>query len=140
MIDGIANAAFYYGLANYLANQADAPEMALPFATARDNFYACARSGLKGHVTWLDGSKGRMKQLLQHELLDAAEQGLHQMELSADDISLYIGIIRERVETEQHGASWQRKYMDKHRCDMQTLTAAYSEHQQTGEPVHLWSL
>ncbi|HEC28818.1 MAG TPA: glutamate--cysteine ligase [Gammaproteobacteria bacterium] len=140
VIDSIANAAFYYGLANYLANLTDAPELDLPFATARDNFYACAKSGLKGHVTWLGGNKGRMKQLLQQELLAAAERGLYQMELSGDDISLYMGILNERVDKGQHGASWQRQYVKKHHCDMQTLTAAYAEHQQTGEPVHLWSL
>jgi len=140
VIDSIANAAFYYGLANYLSQLPLAPEQELDFATARDNFYASAKYGLNAHVTWMGNEKGTMKHLLQQQLLDAAEQGLIAMELDRDDINLYLGVIRERVGNAQNGTQWQRQYMSQNHCDMQTLTAAYKEHQQSGEPVHTWSL
>jgi len=140
VVDGIANAAFYYGLARYLSQLLEAPEAALPFASARDNFYHSAKFGLNAHVTWLHGKKIQMKALLQQQLIAAAEEGLHSLELDSQDINLYMGIIRDRVENEQHGTNWQRQYMEKYQCDMQTLTAAYAEHQQTGMPVHTWSL
>ncbi len=140
VIDSIANAAFYYGLAYYLSQLTNAPEDELDFAMARDNFYASAKFGLNAHVTWLGNQKGTMKQLLQQQLLDVAEQGLIDLGLDRDDSCLYMGIIRERVNSGQHGAQWQRQYMNQHHCDMQSLTAAYTERQQTGEPVHTWSL
>jgi len=140
IIDGIANAAFYYGLAHYLSKQDVVPEQLLDFATARDNFYASAKYGLNAHVTWFDDQKGLMKQLLKQKLIAAAEHGLNSLDISKQDINLYMGIIRERVENEQNGAQWQRNYMQKHQCSMQELTAAYASRQQTGAPVHEWDL
>jgi len=140
IIDGIANAAFYYGLAHYLTSQSTAPEIELPFSTARDNFYASAKNSFNAHVTWMGEKKGRMKQLLNQKLLAAAEQGLQALDVDAGDIKLYMDIIRSRVETGQHGAAWQKQYYHQHQCDMQALTAAYVERQQTGEPVHTWSI
>jgi len=140
IIDGMANAAFYYGLARYLSQQEQAPEMNIPFSTARDNFYACAKHGLSAHVTWLDNRKGTMKQLLQQQLLPAARQGLQSLGISAADIDHYLDIIQARVDTGQHGAEWQRRYHQRTQCDMQTLTAEYISHQQTGLPVHQWAV
>jgi hypothetical protein len=140
VVDGIANAAFYYGLARYLSHLPEAPETLLPFAAARDNFYASAKHSLNARVTWIDGQKGPMKQLLQQQLIPAAEQGLLDLGIDKSDIDLYMGIIRQRVDSEQHGANWQKQYMHKYQCDMQSLTAAYAARQQSSEPVHTWSL
>ncbi len=140
IVDNIANAAFYYGLAHYLAHMSDAPELQLPFTVARDNFYACAKHSMNARVTWLDGDKGHMRQLLQSQLIAVARQGLLDMGLDSSDIALYMDIIQERVDNGQHGAHWQRQYMQKHDCDMQALTEAYVLHQQSGAPVHTWSL
>jgi len=41
------------------------PEQRLGFSVARDNFYAAAQHGLGAHVTWLDGARGSVQQLLQ---------------------------------------------------------------------------
>ena len=138
--DSMANAAFYYGLARYLSQQEQAPESEIPFSVARDNFYACAKQGLNAHVTWSGDRKGTMKQLLQQQLLSFARKGLQSFGLHEVDIDYYLGIIQARVETGQHGAEWQRLYHQKYQCDMQTLTAAYAAHQQTGLPVHQWGL
>lgn len=138
--DNIANAAFYYGLANYLAMQPEPPEEKLDFAHARDNFYACAKSGLSAQVMWLDKQKGNIKDLLQNQLLGQAEQGLQSLGLAESDVKLYIGVIRERVKNEQHGANWQREYVHRHQCNMQDLTAAYHERQQSGQPVSTWAV
>jgi len=139
VLDNIANAAFYYGLAHYLTTLDEPPEEKLEFAHARDNFYACAKSGLSAQVTWLDKKKGTIKDLLQNQLLDQAEQGLQSLGLDQVDIKRYIGVIRARVQNEQTGAIWQREYMHRYQCDMQSLTAAYHERQQSGEAVHTWT-
>ena len=138
--DGIANAAFYYGLANYLKNLESAPELEIPFSTAKDNFYKSAKSSLTANVKWLGDYSGKMKPLLEKKLIPQAETGLRQMKLSEDDIQFYLGIIKQRVNNEQHGANWLRHYKEKHACSMQKLTAAYAEQQNTGKPVHTWPL
>ena len=46
-----------YGLVHALARQPRAAESDLPFAVARDNFYAAARHGLQAELTWLDGRR-----------------------------------------------------------------------------------
>ncbi len=140
IVDGIANAAFYYGLANYLTNLASAPEHEIPFSTAKDNFYNAAKTSFQANIKWLDGYSGKMKPLLKEILLPYAEQGLQQIEIDKQDSDYYLDIIRQRVDTEQHGANWQRHYLKKHNCTMQQLTAAYAEWQNTAKPVHTWSI
>jgi len=138
--DSIANAAFYYGLANYLATLEPAPEIDIPFSTAKDNFYNAAKSSLNAHVKWLEGYQGKMKPLIQYHLLDNAEQGLKQLGIDYEDIEFYLGIIEQRVNNEQTGSRWLRKYKQKNQCTMQQLSSAYEKHQNTGKPVHTWAI
>lgn len=138
--DGIANAAFYYGLANYLKNLDSAPELEIPFSTAKDNFYKAAKSSLNANVKWLDNYSGKMKPLLEQHLIPNAIEGLQQMNITEDDIKFYMDIITQRVKNEQHGTNWLRNYKEKHSCSMQQLTAAYAEQQNTGKPVHSWTI
>ena len=114
------------------------PEGQLPFATARDNFYAAARDGLDAHITWLDGRKSPVQGLLLDQLVPLAGYGLGLLEIAAEDRDLYLGIVRERIRNACTGSSWQRAYVTRHGCDMQALTEAYYERQQTGAPVHDW--
>ena len=137
--DSIAQAAFFYGLVHALASDDMAPETQLPFATARDNFYAAARCGLDAHLTWLDGRKLPVQGLLLDHLLPLAGSGLDSLEIATEDRDLYLGMISDRIQNGCTGSSWQRAYLVRHRCDMQTLTEAYYERQQSGTPVHDWS-
>jgi hypothetical protein len=138
VIDGIANAAFFYGLAHVLASAEVAPETQLPFATARDNFYAAARDGLDAHVIWLDGRKLPLKALLLDKLIPLAGRGLDLLEIAGKDRDLYLGIVRDRIRNACNGSEWQRAYVARHACDMQDLTEAYYERQQSRVPVHDW--
>ncbi len=74
--DAIANAAFYYGLTRALCETGVPPETDMPFARARDNFYACARQGLDAHITWLNGQKQPAQSLILKTLLPMAHGGL----------------------------------------------------------------
>ena len=138
--DSLANAAFYYGLANYLSNLDIPPEQELPFSTAKDNFYNASKSSLQANIKWLDDYNGKMKPLLEKQLIPNAEEGLRQLELSEDDINFYINIIKQRVSNEQTGANWLLNYKKKNNCTMQKLTAAYAEQQNTAKPVHTWPI
>ncbi len=138
VIDSIASAAFFYGLVHALATRDVAPEISLPFACARDNFYAVAREGLDAQVTWLDGRKLPVQTLLLDQLVPLARYGLGLLEIDEQDRDLYLGIVKDRIRNACTGANWQRAYVARHACDMQTLTEAYYERQQSGAPVHEW--
>ena len=139
VVDMIANAALYYGLVHSLASMQEGPETRLPFHLARDNFYKAAKNGLRAQVNWFDGKKGNLGLLLREELIPLARSGLERMDVSNEDIRTYLGIIQQRVETGRNGAAWQRAWVESHGRDMQALTAAYHEQQETGSPVHEWN-
>ncbi|HED19063.1 MAG TPA: glutamate--cysteine ligase [Gammaproteobacteria bacterium] len=138
VIDCIASAAFFYGLVHALAMQEIAPEIKLPFTVARDNFYAAARDGLDAQITWLDGRKLPVQTLLLDQLVPLARYGLGLLEINEQDRDLYLGIVKDRIRNACTGASWQRAYLARHSSDMQALTEAYYERQQSGVPVHEW--
>ncbi|MAT66396.1 MAG: glutamate--cysteine ligase [Gammaproteobacteria bacterium] len=140
LADGIANAAFFYGLIFELGERDEVLEWRLPFATARDNFYAAARHGLESQVTWFDGKRVRMQALLVDKLLPLARRGLERLELDGGDIERYTGIIRQRLRNGCNGAAWQRAWVARHGRDWQGLTEACLERQRTDVPVHEWDI
>ena len=140
IIDNMANAAFYYGLAQFLSTRPTAPESLLPFELARDNFYHAAQHGLESQVTWLEGNKLKMQTLILDRLLPMAQRGLEQLQIDTEDKDLYLGIIEQRTKNHCNGAAWQRAFVAKYGLDMQALTRVYVEHQNSGAPVHEWGL
>jgi gamma-glutamyl:cysteine ligase YbdK (ATP-grasp superfamily) len=140
IVDMIANAAMFFGLTQVLMTTADPPEQQLPFATARDNFYAAAQHGLDAHVTWLDGKRSSVQHLLLDHLVPMARQGLEQLEIDSGDINRYLGIIEQRARSGQTGTVWQRAYVERHGGDLAAMTNAYYEQQEKGAPVHEWDI
>lgn len=140
VVDAIANAAFFFGLMQSLIHSDDPPERQIPFATARDNFYAAARHGLDAHVTWLGDQKGPVHALILEQLLPAARRGLEAIEIDPGDIDKYLGIFEGRVRNAQNGAAWQRAFVARHGTDMERLTEAYYRRQEQGNPVHEWDI
>jgi len=138
VLDSVANAAFYFGLSYALAN--DEAQSNISFADARDNFYAAAKLGLDAHMRWQQDKKVRVTSLILNKLLPLAWEGLQLLGISQSDIKHYLGIIEQRVEKQCNGCNWQRAYVAKHGHDMVKLTQAYLQRQQSGEPVHDWSL
>ena len=139
-MDEIANAALFYGLVADAIEAEVPPELKLPFPKARQNFYDAARLGLDANITWLEGRKVSVKGLLAKQLVPLARRGLNRLGLDELDIDHYLGIIEHRLESGQNGAAWQRAWITRHGPDMAALTAAYAEHQASGDPVHLWPL
>jgi len=139
VVDTIANAALFFGLVRGLATASVAPETALPFEQARDNFYTAAKRGLRASIVWLDGKQVPIRALLLKQLLPLARHGLESLGFMDADITRYLGVIEGRLNNSQNGATWQRSYVDKHGKDMRRLTCAYREHQQSGAPVHEWN-
>lgn len=140
VIDIVANMALYLGLTHQLAIQPTPPESRLLYTDAKQNFYHAAKDSLNARVRWLNGQSGTIQALLLDKLLPEAARGLRALGCDQDEIDLYLnGVIRERVRTQQHGASWQRRYVEEHGPDWTGLTAAYAERQEEGQPVHTWS-
>ncbi len=135
LVDMIANAAFYYGLAEALSY--DRP---LPFAVARDNFYRAAKHGWHTRVTWRGGQRWRLDRLLRDELIPMAREGLQRLGLCRRDREHYLDIVRQRVLADQNGSLWQRRFVAAHGRDFGALTAAYLHHQREGKPVHTWPI
>lgn len=140
LLDTIANAAFFYGLTHALATMENPPESLLSFDVARRNFYAAARHGLEAETIWLDGKAHPVRDLILRTLLPLAHHGLQSMGLAQDDISAYLGVMEERVKANQNGAVWQRRFVDANGREMRALTLAYLARQESGEPVHAWTV
>jgi gamma-glutamylcysteine synthetase len=136
IVDMIANAAFFYGLMQALMTAETPPEQRLDFSVARDNFYAVAQHGLGSQVTWLDGARGSVQHLLQAQLLPLARHGLEQLEIDAQDIDRYLGVVEARVRCGQTGAVWQRAYAALHVNDLAEMTQVYRRNQESKAPVH----
>lgn len=138
IVDMIANTAFYYGLVTTLARDDTHPESLLPFSAARDNFYTAARFGFDATIQWLDGGRYNIGRLILERLLPLAERGLQQLAIHPEEVRRYLGIIEARTRSRQNGAAWQRTFVEQHGRDMEALTLAYLEHQQSAVPVHEW--
>ncbi len=138
LVDMIANAALFYGLAESFATRG--LEREIPFALAKDNFYQAARHGLNASVAWPSGDKRRLGAWLLDELLPEAEAGLRRLRLDEADICRYLGIIERRAVSGRTGSEWQRRFIARHPKDFTALTREYLNLQRTGEPVHQWPL
>jgi hypothetical protein len=136
--DSIANAAFYFGLVIGLLACEEQPTERLKFDRARNNFYAAAREGLAAEVTWFDIEGVEMAQLVAERLLPVARAGLAHLQVDAEEIDYWLGIIAQRVAKRQTGAAWQRAWVGRHGRDFQGLMQDYLLHQESGRAVHEW--
>ena len=144
--DEMANAAFFLGLMMALPEEFGDVTEKMSFDDAKNNFFSAARFGLKSQIVWLDGESYRAKNLILEKLLPCAKHGLRMVGVDANDIEKYLGILEERVAQEKTGASWMLDSlaaMDKRakkNVRMRSLTAAMKTNQESGEPMHKWSL
>ncbi|MEW7985602.1 MAG: glutamate--cysteine ligase [Candidatus Thiodiazotropha sp.] len=138
--DCIANAAFYFGLVNGLANRYESPESDMGFIRARSNFYNAAREGLQAELFWFNWKTCRAGELIREQLLGVAREGLTSLGIETASVDHWMGIIRQRVVRGINGAAWQRQWVSRHGMDFQALMEAYLEQQESGKPVHEWSL
>lgn len=140
VLDTIANAACFFGMLKALCAETVPPERRLPFEQARDNFYAAARNGLLASLIWLDGERVSAQRLLADVLLPAADRGLRDLGVAATEVDHYLGIAAARVRDAQTGAAWQRAHVAAYGPNSAGLLRAYLERQDSGVPVHEWTV
>jgi CBS domain-containing protein len=143
-LDEMANAAFFFGLMSALPAEYGEIDRLMAFDDAKSNFFAAARHGLKAQFTWLGGKSYTVTSLILDHLLPLARAGLEQSGIEAKDIDNYLGVIEDRVRSEQTGAQWARRSLaamgeqGTRDVRLRTLTAFMLARQQGGEPVHTW--
>jgi gamma-glutamyl:cysteine ligase YbdK (ATP-grasp superfamily) len=113
IVDMCANSAFYLGIMQFIATQKIPLESLIHFNHIKNNFYLCARDGLRAELTWVDNKKINVADLLLTILLPIAYEGLRQLDISNDEIEYYFSIIEGRIRTSQTGSVWQRKSFEK---------------------------
>lgn len=140
LLDMIANAAFYWGGVVYLRSRVEQVESKLNYAVMKHNFYAAVKNSLSSHLFWLDGKSYPCDELILNHLLPGAYRGLEELGVDKAEIDFWLNIIRQRVETKQNGAMWQRAWVAQHGRDMQALAQAYLKEQNSDKPIHEWSI
>lgn len=151
-IDITADAAFYYGLVKYLAEENRPVWSRLQFPDAEKNFQSGARSGLFARMTWPTLGQVNVADLVQDHLIPQARIGLERLEVNKDLIDEYLGIITERASSRQNGATWQLRTLNKleahgsmpgsdaRKAGLAAMLQEYLRNQETGNPVHTWSI
>ena len=140
ILDMIANAAAYVGLAYALVHEGDDETLGLTFEAARQNFYAAAREGLRAKLHWPGAGETLARDLLEQELLPRAARGLAMLDIDEEDISRYFGVLRARIACGGTGAAWQQASFSTRNGDFFELMATYCERQRSRAPVHEWDL
>ncbi len=143
--DQIANAAFFFGLMAFHADEHPRIDKEMRFDDAKSNFFAAARHGLKAQFTWFGGRTCTASELVLDHLLPQARDGLARAKIAAADIDEYLGVIEARVRTTQTGARWVQQSlasMEEGTPEVRYrhLTECMLRNQMAGTPVHEWSL
>src|SRR5687767_3853398 len=109
VIDEIANAAFFTGLMAALPHVYGDIATRMAFDDAKMNFFRAARHGLDAQFQWIDGQSHSAPALVLDHLLPLARQGLIDAQVALEDVDKYLGIIEERAQSRQTGATWTMK-------------------------------
>jgi hypothetical protein len=140
VLDMVANAALYYGLAHELARLDEAATRDMGFADTRSNFYAAARHGLDAELMWLDGRRRSARMLILEICLPLARRGLQAFGLPGTEIDHYLGVVEARTRSGQTGARWQLRQLEATHGDAHRMMNDYLENQRSGAPVHEWRI
>ncbi len=142
--DEMASAAFWFGLMRAVAEEHGDISRVMSFETAEENFLAASRLGLQAQFTWPGRPNAPAQDLILQELLPLAREGLDDMGIDSADTDRYLGIVEERVESQQTGSQWMIDsliHMGEEGTKAErlaALTLATIERQRTNRPAHEW--
>ena len=149
-VDMVANAAFLIGLAEGLRPHINDLLPGLPFARAEYNFYRAAQHGLDAKLLWpgLSRSDCRERSVTDiiTSLLPSARAGLDSIGVAAAESERYLGVIEQRLQRRQTGATWQYGMMAQLQQKMSLhdalheLLEIYMSHSMANRPVAEWPL
>lgn len=147
-IDMIANAAFAIGLANGLSKNISELICFTPFRYAEYNFYRAAQYGLDAKILWPLRNPYSPEEVpiieVIYSLLPTAKEGLKEIGISDSESTLYLNIIKQRLDEKMTGAIWQKRTLDKLEESLdkkdacRQLVLSYFENCKTCLPVAQW--
>ncbi|MGH3682308.1 MAG: glutamate-cysteine ligase family protein [Natronosporangium sp.] len=145
VVDMLANAAFYFGLARALAEEDRPIWSQLTFSAAEDNFHAASRRGIAATVHWPRLGELQVTDLVLEWLLPKAYEGLDRYDVRGAVRDRLLGIIEQRCLASRNGAVWQveaveaeqRNGLDR-RAALRAMLQRYAVNQRTNQPVHTW--
>ncbi|MFC7248853.1 hypothetical protein ACFQJ5_03230 [Halomicroarcula sp. GCM10025324] len=110
--DAVGCMAVFAGLMESLP-RLEHPIQSQDWETARENFYAAAREGLRADIEWItaDGTTTTATDELYGELFEHAREGLEQRGLSTEEAHGYIAPLRERVDRRLTPARWKHDFV-----------------------------
>jgi len=145
--DAMANAAFWIGMMNGMADFYPDITEVMDFAHAKANFFAAARFGLDTQFTWVNDRKVSPQALILDELLPIAEKGLQKAGIIREDIDNYLGIIESRARNGRTGSQWMLDSFSSIAKQgvardevVSAITSSIYQQQLEGLPVHEWEL
>ena len=106
--------------------ETDHPVVALPWETARENFYAAARDGLDADLTWItaDGTETVDVDELYGDLFAVAAEGLSRAGFDPEAVAARLRPLRRRVETRTTPADWKHDRLRAHADGGASLSTA----------------
>ena len=146
VVDEIANAALWLGAVVGCAKEWGDIRKKMSWEDVRDNFEKAARFGMDSKFTWFKDKKITVTDLVQHELIPLAKEGLASQGIDSGDIDFYMDIISQRAKLNLNGARWQLRAFTKLKKEtsmdeaITVMTSAIYENQTLGKPVHTWEL
>lgn len=144
VLDEMANAALWLGLMNALPPQFEKLHTTFDFDEIKSNFLRAAKMGMGAMFRWVDNKVYSSQDLILNELIPLAKQGLEKAGIRKKDITKYMAVIQERVETGISGSQWildsYANMKDKGTKDEMfvAITAAMNKRQKSGKPVAKW--
>lgn len=142
--DEVANACFWLGMMEGVADNVKDITKLLSFDDVSDNFLKAAKFGIDTTFNWYGDKKISATDLIKHELLPLAKEGLKKHNVNPADIDKYLGIIEERNEKQMTGSRWMlREYTNLKKSStndeaLAILTATIIKNQISGLEVHNW--
>ncbi len=146
VVDEMANTAFWLGLMKGMPDNFRNIDKKMDFDDAKTNFIKAARMGLGAQFRWLNHSKMiPSDELIVKELIPIAREGLKKAKIDKKDITRYLDIIQQRVETQRTGSQWVVDTFSRYKKEVAVdealvaTTAGIYHRQKEGKPVHTWS-
>ena len=111
--DTVSLVALVVGLVTELV-EGDHPAAALPWETARTNFYHAARDGIVANMTWVTAVGDRTTSIdrIYDDLFSVAISGLDRRGLSATEANTWIEPLRARISTRTTPERWRRDHVE----------------------------
>lgn len=146
VLDEIANAAFWLGAMEGVADHVNDITELMSFDDVSDNFTKGARLGIDCEFNWMNDQKISARELTLKELLPLARAGLQKHRINPEHIDKYLGIIEERARRHMNGARWILRTFTKFKKEtnvdesLTSLTAAILHNQRQSKPAHTWEI